>query len=104
MNATSELTAKQCYQRDYYAKNKARICERKRDIYAADKPRKPKAATVKAKRPQKKKTAGGVIPTPPCKATAPVRLVDKMPRKARHSIEDIQLAKSLGISVEELVS
>lgn len=97
MNSTSNLTDKQRYQREYYARNKIQICKKKREIYAADNPRKPKHPIEK-----KNKPGGSNTPTPPCKATAPVRLVNKMPKKARHYIEDIQQAKALGISVEEL--
>ncbi|KLV03554.1 hypothetical protein ABT56_19190 [Photobacterium aquae] len=100
MQEFSELTAKQRYQRDYYAKNRDKICENKRDIYAKNKPQKRKDTNSNPKN----KILVKSYPTSPCKATSPVRLVDKMPRTARHDLEDIQLAKLLGISVEELVN
>ncbi|MDC5753550.1 hypothetical protein [Vibrio europaeus] len=86
-----ELTPRQKYQREYYASNKEKICADKRAKYANG-------------NKSKRKPLGAVIPTPPAKATSPVIHVDKMPVKPRHSVEDIELARELGITVEELLS
>ncbi len=99
----SELTERQIYYRAYYAKNKEEICAKKRSQYVR---KKPGTRSAQAQKPKRKKVSprehGVAFPPQPVKATCPVVLVDKMPRKARHSIEDRLLAKELGINLEEL--
>ncbi|PSW53041.1 hypothetical protein [Photobacterium leiognathi] len=98
----SELTAKQRYQREYYQRNKERICKKMRDEYQP-KPRQPRKKAVKAVNSN----------SPAKQAPKPIRVSVKPPRcdtpKARtlaltprHKIEDILLAKQLGIEVSEL--
>ncbi|ELU8564536.1 hypothetical protein SD467_004573 [Vibrio parahaemolyticus] len=85
----SELTQKQQYQREYYQKNKDKICETKRSQY------KPKTQRKTRKIPPRNIAA-------PARATSPVKAVNKMPKKTRHKIEDILLARELGVSIDEL--
>lgn len=101
---TEELTEKQRYQREYYAKNRDKICQSKRSDYAKKRGTKRAAAKSNPATGGKRKPAGAVIPTPPAKATSPVKPVRQIPKKKRHLIEDMQLAKEMGITVEELLS
>lgn len=95
-----ELTEKQKYQRDYYRKNKEKICAQKREDYE------PKAALkTPAKAQRKTRKTSQTSPAnmaKPAKATSPVKEVNKMPRKTRHKIEDLLLAQELGCSIDEL--
>ncbi|MFW1432452.1 hypothetical protein ACEV94_16135 [Vibrio parahaemolyticus] len=84
-----ELTQKQQYQREYYQKNKDKICAKKLSQY------KPKAK-CKARRASPQNI------TAPARATSPVKEVNKMAKKTRHKIEDILLARELGVSIDEL--
>ncbi|EKO3439500.1 hypothetical protein NTE19_003392 [Vibrio fluvialis] len=101
-----ELTEKQRYQREYYARNKARICATKRDQYVAKLPRKPRKelSVPKSKEPKRRPVPKllAEMPAIPAAATCPVKQVDKLPRKARHSIEDLRLARELGIDISDL--
>ncbi|EGX7686696.1 TPA: hypothetical protein ACVO3A_000147 [Vibrio diabolicus] len=84
-----ELTQKQQYQREYYQKNKDKICAKKRSQY------KPKAKCKTRRTSPKNITA-------PARATSPIKEVNKMPKKTRHKIEDILLARELGVSIDKL--
>lgn len=102
-----QLTEKQRYQREYYAKNKARICAAKREQYNPKEPRKATRqakATKKAAGPKQRSVPKPLaeMPAIPAAATCPVKLVDKLPRKARHNIEDLRLARELGIDISDL--
>lgn len=110
----TELTAAQRYQREYYAKNRNKICAKKREEYQAKSPRQagvkkeqakaqalPKKPKEAPKQPQRRDPKQ-LRPAAPAKATQPVKLVDKVSKKARHSIEDLALARELGISIEDL--
>lgn len=90
------LTQRQIYNREYYRKNAKKICQQKRDGYSAKTPKK------KSKPPKRdpltvKKAKPEVINPP--KRVSREELVKA---KARQRIEDIQLARELGISVEDL--
>lgn len=103
-NVTTALTDKQKYQREYYKANKDKICDQKRAQYQPKTTRAEKPAkTVRDNTPKKKtRVTTPHAVTAPAKATSPVKLVDKMPQKARNKIDDILLARELGISVDEL--
>ncbi|MEL7290441.1 MAG: hypothetical protein AAGJ78_04690 [Pseudomonadota bacterium] len=92
-----ELTKKQKYQRDYYRKNKEKICAHKREQYEP-------AAGLKTPAKPKRKTrkTSPANMAKPAKATSPVKEVDKMLKKTRHKIEDLLLAQELGSSIDEL--
>lgn len=98
----SQLTPKQQYQREYYRQNKESICAKKRSQYKPKTKRNTSKATPKTQRKTRKTTPKDI--TGPAKATQPVKKVDKMPKKTRHKIEDILLAKELELSVDELCS
>ncbi|MGF1764825.1 hypothetical protein [Aliivibrio kagoshimensis] len=92
----SELTEKQRYQREYYQKNKTKLCAQKRNQYQG----KTQSGTkTKAKR-KTRKTSPKI--TAPARATSPVVKVRKIAVKTRSRIEDIHLARELGVSVQEL--
>lgn len=90
------LTEKQQYQRQYYQKNRETICAKKRKQYT----RKTQLSSLPEQKRKTRATSPNIAA--PAPATCPVKLVNKMPEKTRHRIEDIQLARELGISVDEL--
>ncbi len=96
-NSSEELTPKQRYQRDYYARNKEKICSAKREKYAKDS--KPKRLPGTSKR---------VAKNPPSLAGGQNRALQFHQRKLhqlrRPTVEDIKLAEELDITVEELLS
>lgn len=94
---SEQLTDKQKYQREYYANNKEQICAKKRSKYSS-KINKENKNPPKPRRKRKSK----ITPTSPSPATSPVVHVDKLTVTTRHTIEDLQLAREYGISVEDL--
>ena len=86
-----QLTEKQIYAREYYKKNKAKICEQKRNDYTSKKPKSKKT-------PRSPIAVKKEIINPPKHATA-----ENLARaRTRHRIEDIALARELGINLEDL--
>lgn len=90
----AQLTEKQIYAREYYKKNKAKICEQKRNDYTLKKPKSKKTT----RSPLVVKKVKQEIINPPKHATA----ADIARANTRKRIEDIALARELGISVEDL--
>lgn len=87
-----QLTPRQIYNREYYRNNRKKICEKKRNGYS------PKQKKQTATKPRPAKQIKTEVITPP-KRVSPEELAKA---KARQRIEDIKLARELGISVEEL--
>lgn len=92
----SELTEKQRYQREYYQRNKAKLCAQKRIQYQG----KVQSGTKPRAKQKTRKTSPKI--TAPARATSPVVQVRKLTIKARNKIDDILLARELGVSVQEL--
>ena len=93
----AELTAKQRYQREWYQANKLRICQQKRDEYQP-KQRQPRAKTVAAVAI----TVNHSVVREPVRRVVRKNITTPTARTARHKIEDILLAKELGINVGDL--
>lgn len=98
---SEQLTDKQKYQREYYANNKEQICAKKRSKYSEKNSSKINKENKKPPKPRRKRKSK-ITPTSPSPATSPVVHVDKLTVTTRHTIEDLQLAREYGISVEDL--
>lgn len=119
---SEELTAKQKYQREYYSRNKDKICADKRGKYtkkskpksttgtkSASKPKsttgtksvsKPKS-TTRAK-PAKKPSPRIITPTFDEVSPRPAQKVDRLSSRTRRTIDDYHLAKEYGLSPDEI--
>lgn len=90
-----ELTEKQIYAREYYRKNREKIKQSKRDGYSKKKSPPPRKVSFNTSPIQKKPTAEVSSPR---KASAE----EAQKAQVRSRIEDIELARELGINLEDL--
>ena len=86
-----QLTPRQIYNREYYRNNRKKICEKAKRILT-------QAKETNCYQTPPRQTDKTEVITPP-KRVSPEELAKA---KARQRIEDIKLARELGISVEEL--
>lgn len=99
------LTKKQMENRAYYEKNKARITARKRAQFTTSKPAKPARARKTKPEPVTIKPEWEATKAQKTKASSPkpkISAEDAARLKARRAIEDILMAKELGIDSYDL--